>query len=389
MGKYLIVGCGLTGSVIARELAEHGQTVTIWDRRNHIGGNMYDYKDEHGIIVHKYGPHCFHTNNKDLYDYLCRFNEWIPFRINCQVEIDGKATPSPFNFQTIDDFYSKEEAESIKDAFKTEYPNREFVTVLEALESSNEFIRQYAEFLFEKDYSLYTAKQWGLSPKEIDPSVLKRVPLRLSYNDGYFDDTYQIMPAKTYENFFKNLLNHPNIKVQLRIEALDHLYKDEDNKTILVDGDSNFTVVYTGALDELFDCRYGKLPYRSLRFDWKYENKDSFQGAPLVAYPQAEGYTRIVEYKKMTPNIPQKGTSYAIEYPLPYKSGCEVEPYYPVLTEESNLLYKQYEQLADSYYNLFHCGRLADFKYYNMDQALFKALEFSMNIINSAISNIK
>lgn len=379
MGKFLIVGCGLTGSVIARELAEHGHTVTIWDRRNHIGGNMYDYKDEHGIKVHKYGPHCFHTNNKDLYDYMCRYNEWIPYRINCQAEIDGKATPSPFNFQTIDDFYPKEEAECIKKAFKTEYPNQEFVTVLEALESSNEYIRQYAEFLFKKDYCLYTAKQWGLSPKEIDPSVLKRVPLRLSYNDGYFDDTYQIMPANTYEDFFKNILNHPRINVQLGMEALKHLAKDEDNKIIIVEGDPNYTVVYTGALDELFNCRFGKLPYRSLRFDWKYEDKDSFQGAPLVAYPQAEDYTRIVEYKKM-PIQKVKGTSYAVEYPIPYCSEKNTEPYYPVLTEESRYLYEQYKKLADTYINLITCGRLADFKYYNMDQCLERAISLS-NII--------
>lgn len=381
MGKFLIVGCGLTGSVIARELAEHDHTVTIWDRRNHIGGNMFDYKDEHGIIVHKYGPHCFHTNNKHLYDYMCCYNEWIPYRINCQVEIDGKATPSPFNFQTVDDFFSKEEADRIKEAFKTEYPNQEFVTVLEALKSSNELIRKYAEFLFEKDYSLYTAKQWGLSPKEIDPSVLKRVPLRLSYNDGYFDDIYQIMPANTYEDFFKNILNHPSIVVQLGIEALDHLSKDEDNKTILVDGDPSYTIIYTGALDELFDCRFGRLPYRSLRFDWKYEDKDSFQGAPLVAYPQAKGYTRIVEYKKMTPHISQHGTTYAVEYPLQYNKDNEVEPYYPVLTEESQSLYKKYEELANSFINLKYCGRLADFKYFNMDQALLRALNYSSVII--------
>lgn len=382
MGKFLIVGCGLSGSVIARELAEHDHTVTIWDRRNHIGGNMYDYKDEHGIIVHKYGPHCFHTNNKDLYDYMCRYNEWIPYRINCQAEIDGKATPSPFNFQTIDDFYSKKEAESIKAAFKTEYPNQEFITVLEALGSHNEQIRQYAEFLFEKDYSLYTAKQWGISPKEIDPSVLKRVPLRLSYNDGYFDDIYQIMPSNTYEDFFKNLINHPNIKVQLGIEALDQLSKDEENKTILLDGDSSYTVVYTGALDELFDCRFGKLPYRSLHFDWKYEDKDSFQGAPLVAYPQAEGYTRIVEYKKMTSHIPHSGTSYAVEYPLPYNKDKELEPYYPLLTEYSKILYDKYLSLASVYQNLIPCGRLADFKYYNMDQTLERALIISRKICN-------
>lgn len=381
MEKFLIVGCGLTGSVIARELAEYGHIVRVWDRRNHIGGNMYDFEDEHGIIVHKYGPHCFHTNNKDLYDYMCRYNKWHPYRINCQAEIDGKATPSPFNFQTIDDFYSEEEADKIKKAFRDEYPNREFVTVVEALESPNELIRKYAEFLFEKDYSLYTAKQWGISPKEIDPSVLKRVPLRLSYNDGYFDDEYQIMPDTTYEDFFKNLLNHQNITVELGIEALDYITKDEANKRILINGDGSYLVVYTGALDELFDCRFGKLPYRSLRFNWKYEDKDSFQGAPLVAYPQAKGYTRIVEYKKMTTKA-VKGTSYAIEYPLPYDKDVKVEPYYPLLTEESQMLYKKYVELSSSYSNLITCGRLADFKYYNMDQALERAMSVAIQITN-------
>ena len=374
MSKYLIVGCGLTGSVIGRELAEVGHEVTIWDRRDHIGGNMYDYRDEHGIIVHKYGPHCFHTNSKELYDYMCRYNQWRSFRILCQAEIDGKATPSPFNFQTIDDFYSKEESERLKNALIKNYPGREFVTVVEALESSVDIIRQYAEFLFEKDYSLYTAKQWGMLPSEIDPSVLKRVPLRLSYKDGYFDDEYQVMPVTTYEDFFKNILNHPNIDVKLGIDALNHLSKDEKRNIILVDGDDSYQVVYTGALDELFDCRFGKLPYRSLRFEWKYEEKDSFQRAPLVAYPQAEGYTRIVEYKKMPPQE-VNGTSYAVEYPLPYKQGEEVDPYYPVLTEASQELYSQYKELASKYSNLISCGRLADFKYYNMDQALRRSLD--------------
>lgn len=380
MAKYLIVGCGLTGSVIARELAEAGHTITIWDRRNHIGGNMYDYRDEHGILVHKYGPHCFHTNNKDLYDYMCKYNEWQPFRILCQAEIDGKATPSPFNFQTIDDFYPEEEATKLKDVLLKEYPGREFVTVVEALESTTDLIKGYAQFLFEKDYSLYTAKQWGMQPSEIDPSILKRVPLRLSYKDGYFDDKYQMVPVNQYEDFFKNILNHPNITIELGIEALDHITIDEENKCLLVEGDNSFQVVYTGALDELFGCRYGKLPYRSLRFEWVYEDKESFQGAPLVAYPQAEGYTRIVEYKKL-PVQDVKGTSYAVEYPLPYVEGADVEPYYPLLTEDSQKLYKQYSALASTYNNLIPCGRLADFKYYNMDQCLDNCLSKAKIII--------
>lgn len=380
MAKYLIVGCGLTGSVIARELADAGHEVTIWDRRGHIGGNMYDFRDEHGIIVHKYGPHCFHTNNKDLYDYMCRYNDWQPFRILCQAEIDGKATPSPFNFQTIDDFYSPEDAAKLKDALQTEYPNREFVTVVEALGSTNEMIRNYAKFLFEKDYSLYTAKQWGMSPADIDPCVLERVPLRLSYKDGYFDDEYQVVPLNGYVTFFNNILNHPNISIHLGIEALDHISIAEEISLIKVDGDETYQIVYTGALDELFGCRYGKLPYRSLHFDWVYEDKDSFQGAPLVAYPQAEGYTRIVEYKKL-PVQDVKGTSYAVEYPLPYTEGADVEPYYPVLTEKSQNLYKQYAELAAAYKNLVVCGRLADFKYYNMDQCLDRCLAVAKSLL--------
>lgn len=378
--KYLIVGAGLTGSVIGRELAEAGHDVTIWDRRNHIGGNMFDYKDEHGIIVHKYGPHCFHTYKKELYGYMCKYTDWREFRIKCKAVIDGKDTPSPFNFQTIDDFYSEDDASKLKDAFKKEYPGREFVTVVETLDSSNKLIRDYAQFLFDKDYRLYTAKQWGLSPSEIDPSILKRVPLRLSYKDGYFDDTYQIIPITTYVDFFKNILNHPNITVHLGVEALSHLSQNEHKHKILVDGNDEYTIIFTGALDELFDCRFGKLPYRSLRFEWKYEDKDSFQNAPLVAYPQENGYTRIVEYKKL-PIQEVKGTSYAIEYPLPYTKEENVEPYYPVLTDESKELYEKYHQLSSTYNNLITCGRLADFKYYNMDQSLERALSQVQSII--------
>lgn len=383
MGKFIIVGCGLTGSVIGREIAAAGHKVIIWDKREHIGGNMFDYKDEHGIIVHKYGPHCFHTNNKEIYDYICKYNEWQPFNIKCQAVIDGIATPSPFNFQTIDDFYPKEEAEVLKNVLQSNYPDRETLTVVEALESSDEKIRKYAEFLFEKDYCLYTAKQWGIPPSEIDSSVLKRVPLRLSYKDGYFDDTYQVMPITSYKDFFKNILDHPNITVKLGVDALDHLSLDEEKKKVLVDRNDSYIVVFTGALDELFNCKYGRLPYRSLHFEWKYEDKDSFQGAPLVAYPQAEGYTRIVEYKKL-PLQNVRGTSYAIEYPIPYNSGKNIDPYYPVLTEKSQKLYLKYKELADSYNNLVLCGRLADFKYYNMDQALLRALNLvkSMATIN-------
>ena len=373
----LIVGCGLSGAVVARHLAERGRQVTIWERRDHIGGNMYDYADEHGFLVQKYGPHTFHTKKKELYDYMCRFGRWRDYKLTCGAAWGGKYTPTPFNFTTIDTFYPAEKAELLKEKLKKAFSGRDTATVVEVLAHPDEDIRGYAEFLFQNDYAPYTAKQWGVSPSEIDPSVLKRVPLRFSYEEGYFDDPYQVMPVQSFTHFFQNLLDHPNIHVELGVEALDHIQIRNDR--IFLDGDPlEIPVVYTGALDELFGGIYGRLPYRSLRFEWKYEEKDSLQDAPVVAYPQEAGYTRITEYKKL-PVQTGTGTSYALEYPLTYQEGTQQEPYYPVLTEQSQQQYEQYRRAADAVPNLICCGRLADFKYYNMDQALEQALNICKN----------
>ena len=207
----------------------------------------------------------------------------------------------------------------------------------------------------------------------IDPSVLKRVPLRFSYDEGYFDDPYQAMPVHSFTHFFENLLDHPNIQVELGVEAMEHL-KIKGNQIYLDREVFNDLLVYTGPLDECFDCAYGRLPYRSLRFEWKHEDKDSVQDAPVVAYPQEAGFTRITEYKKL-PVQNKPGSSYAVEYPMPYQEGMSLEPYYPVLTEESQKQCAKYQALAAKIPNLILCGRLADFKYYNMDEALARALD--------------
>ena len=370
--EVLVIGCGLAGGVIARELAEQGRKVTVWDRREHIGGNMYDYVDAHGILVHKYGPHTFHTKDKVLYDYICRFGEWQEYKLTGGAMIKDKFTPTPFNFQTIDDFYEKPEAVQLKDELKTYFEGKEFATVLEVLGADNNRIRDYGKFLFAHDYSLYTAKQWGIAPEQVDPSILKRVPLRFSYEEGYFDDAYQVMPKTTYVDWFRNLLDHPNITVKLGVEALAHLSVNEGK--IMLDGVAcDIPVVYTGALDELFGQSEGSLPDRSLRFEWHYEDVESKQPYPVTAYPEAEGYTRITEYKKL-PVQKAKGTTYAVEYPLMYKPGEGMEPYYPVLTAESQHKAAVYKSMAEKIPNLYPCGRLADFKYYNMDQALARAL---------------
>ena len=368
----LIVGCGLSGAVIARHLAEQGKKVLIWERRDHIGGNMYDYVDEHGFLVQKYGPHIFHTQKKALFDYMCQYEDWKPFKLECGAVWDGKYTPTPFNFCTIDTFYEKKEAEELKKKLREAFVGRETATVVEVLQHPDKDIRGYAEYLFKNDYAPYTAKQWGISPDVIDPSVLKRVPLRFSYDTGYFSDPYEAMPKHSFTSFFQNILNHPGITVELNKNALEHLSM-KDDVLCVDDTPAAFPVVYTGALDELFHFAFGRLPYRSLRFEWKYRDIDSIQAAPVVAYPQEKGYTRITEYKKL-PVQEGTGSTYALEYPLTYDETASQEPYYPVPTEESMAQYEKYRQMAEKIPNLIICGRLADYKYYNMDQALESAL---------------
>ena len=270
MKQALVVGCGLSGTVIARELAEKGFKIKILEKRDHIAGNMYDYFDEYGILVHKYGPHTFHTKKKKLFDYMCKFADWDEYHLTCGAEINGKCTPTPFNFQTIDDFYTVQEAKRIKEEIKKIFPGQDTATVVETLNCGNKLVHDYAQFLYDNDYSLYTAKQWGLTPDEIDPSILERVPLRFNYDVGYFDDPYQAMPHKSFTSFFEELLNHNNITVELNMDALDHLKVEND--MILLDGkEIDYPVIYSGPLDELFSSCYGDLPYRSLRFEWKHE----------------------------------------------------------------------------------------------------------------------
>lgn len=379
MMDYIVVGCGISGSIIARELAERGHTVKIYDRRSHIAGNLFDYKDKYGILVQQYGPHIFHTSDEEVYKYVTRYADWQDYKLVCGAEWDGKYTPSPFNFDTIDIFFETEKAENIKKAIKEEYPDKQTAPVVELLNHSNPLIREYAQFLFENDYAPYTAKQWGMKAEDVNPDVLKRVPVRLNYETGYFNDKYEMMPTTSFTDLVKRIIDHANIKVKLNEDAKNHI-SFSDNKILwdncLVSGG----IIYTGPVDELFDCVYGELPYRSLRFEWIHSDKDSLQLAPVVAYPKAEGYTRITEFKKLPIQTAVNGTTYAIEYPLTYREGSKMEPYYPVSTKDSEERVKQYKTLAGKFDNLFLCGRLADFKYYNMDQAIKNALNVSREI---------
>jgi UDP-galactopyranose mutase len=375
--KYYIVGSGIVGAVLAAELAKKGHTVQVLERRAHAGGNVYDYDDAHGIHVHHYGPHIFHTNDDEVYRYVSDNCELKDFNLVCGSVMDGKCVQTSFDFSSVDTFFP-EEAEEIKAHIKKEFGDRPSATVLEMLDSRDEYVRRFADFLYEKDYKPYTAKQWGIAPEKVDRQIFKRVPILFSYGSKYFSDKYQAMPVKGYMEFIENLLKTPGIELRLNEEALDR-FSIRDNQVMDGDKPLDGVLIFTGALDELFGCKHGKLPYRSLRFEWKYEDIDSFQDMPVVAYPQAEGFTRITEYKKL-PVQEVRGTTYAVEYPLPYKQGEAMEPYYPVLTEESQQLFQKYYDEAKQVKGLAFAGRLAEFKYYNMDQAIRRALDLAREL---------
>lgn len=376
----IIAGCGFAGATIACLAARDGKNVLLTEKRDHIAGNMYDYVDNAGILVQKYGPHSLHTDNEEVYRFLTSIGKWSTHILQARVMIDGQYTPSPFNFKTIDQFFQEEEAAKIKEHLLTYYHGEKKTTIVEMLECADPVIREYAKFLFEKDYRPYTAKQWGIKPEALDISILKRVPVRLDYTDGYFDDKYQLMPEKGFTAFFEKMLKNKRIEIRLDTDVL-RLVSIKDNNKIEYDGcPLKIPFVYTGPLDELFGLQFGRLPYRSLWFDWQTHNLDSYQETSGVAYPMAEGYTRITEYKKLPVQHVPGRTTIAVEYPAVYGSEKGKEPYYPVLTAESKTMYQKYLHCTMRTERLYLCGRLAEFKYYNMDQVIARAMDVYRSI---------
>ena len=376
MYDLIVVGSGFCGSCIAYMAAQKGRKVLVLERRSHIAGNMYDELDESGILVHRYGPHIFHTKRKDVSDFLSRITDWEPFTLKCRAVIDNISTPTPFNYDTVDTFFSKDEAAEIKKHIELTYPGQDKATILEMLKCKDSIVRKYAEFLFEKDYRPYTSKQWGIAPEEIDPSVLKRVPVYFSYRDDYFDDDFQAMPVGGYTILFQKMLSDSNITVRLNDDALNHLRLESETKSVFFDGEKlDIPIVFTGAPDVILGKKYGQLPYRSLVFKYSTLETESFQDAPIVAYPQVSDYTRITEYTKLPIQKIKDKTSIAVEFSVQYDESGNLEPYYPIPTEETEEIYKKYRDDLQEYKNLYLCGRLADYKYYNMDDAISRAFE--------------
>ena len=363
MFDYLIVGAGFAGSVLAERLASGSKKkVLICDKRNHVGGNAYDHYNDAGILVHKYGPHIFHTNSLEVFEYLSRFTEWRPYQHRVRASVDGQIVPIPINLDTINSLYglnltSFEVAQFFK---KVAEPCEQIRT------SEDVVVSTVGRELYEKFFRNYTRKQWGLDPSELDASVTSRVPTRTNRDDRYFTDTYQAMPLRGFARLFENMLDHPNIQVLLNCDYRE-IQKEIPFKEM----------IYTGPIDSYFDYRYGKLPYRSLKFKHETHDIGQYQNAPVVNYPNEQLYTRVTEFKYLTGQEHAK-TSVVFEFPQ-----GEGDPYYPVPQKQNGELYQKYRTLADDTPGVHFVGRLATYKYYNMDQIVAQALTTYAKMVNT------
>jgi len=367
---YLVVGAGFAGAVLAERLAnDANKQVLIVDKRPHIGGNAYDHYDDHGILVHKYGPHIFHTNSLEIFDYLGRFTEWRAYQHRVLASVDGQLVPMPINLDTINRLYGLNLSSTEVEAF--------FERVAEKRNpvrtSEDVVVNKVGRELYEKFFRGYTRKMWDMDPSELNSSVAARVPTRTNRDDRYFTDTYQAMPRHGYTRMFERMLKHPNIKVMLNTDYRDIAsfvpYK---------------SMVYTGPVDEYFGCCYGKLPYRSLEFKHETLAQEQLQTVGTMNFPNDHAYTRVTEFKHLTGQRHDR-TSVVYEYPR-----AEGDPYYPVPKPENDELYARYKALADATPNVHFVGRLATYKYYNMDQVVAQALTLYKRIApNLSINHLE
>ncbi len=391
----LVVGAGYAGAVCARKLAENGKRVLILERRNHIGGNAYDCKDGAGVLIHQYGPHIFHTNDKRVFDYLSRFTRWRDYqhrvianlpRDNPEAVPAGKSTdgrcffPVPFNLGSLKNAFGMKEGERLGEKLLAAYPGREQVTILELRQNRDPEIAAIAEYVYEHVFVHYTMKQWGQTPEEIDPATTARVPVRLSRDDRYFLDEYQGMPLHGYTPMFAAMLDHPNITGELNTDAIPLL--DLSGDVLKVDGRAFAgPVVFTGQADELFGKKFGPLPYRTLDFQFETLKKDWFQARGTVNYTVDQPYTRITEFKHLTGQDLPGVTTIVKEYSRAYTGAPGETPYYAIISPENNALYAKYQAEAEKFQNLHLLGRLAEYKYYNMDVIAARALDLAEQLL--------
>lgn len=373
MFDYIIVGAGLAGAVIAERIANVlDKKILIIERRNHIGGNCYDEVDETGIIVHRYGPHIFRTNDKKVFNYLSQFTEWNYYQHRVLGFIDGKFAPIPFNFNSLRTLLPKGLANVLEKKLLERFDYGDSIPILKLLGEKDPDLQFLANYIYEKVFLHYTTKQWDLKPDEIDEDVTSRVPIVLSRDDRYFHDKYQGVPRHGYTRMIQNMLDHENIKIMLNT-GHEEVMELKNNKIFFMGKEFNGNVVFTGKIDELFNYCHGELPYRSL--DLQFEKLDVrwYQDAGTVNYPNNYEFTRISEFKHMHPTETEN-TIILKEYPVEHVEG-ENEPYYPIPTPENHEKYLKYKEMAEGYKNLILIGRLAEYRYYTMNDVIKKALK--------------
>lgn len=373
----IVVGAGFAGAVAARELAERGgEKVLVLESRDHIGGNCYDEPDKYGILVHVYGPHIFHTNSERAYKYLSRFTEWIDYSHEVVAKVGDEEIPVPFNLNTLRQVFP-DEADELESLLIETFGEGARVPILKLREAEDERLQKIADYVYRNIFLKYTMKQWGKKPEEIDPSVSGRVPVVISHDNRYFQDKWQGMPKEGFTKLFERLLDHEGITVKTGVDAGSFINTGSGDYQAFTG-----KVIYTGLLDELFDCRYGRLPYRSLRFEVECRDEDRFQSHGVVNYTVSEDFTRISEFKHLTGQLDLHGTTIMREYPFAY-SGAEGEvPYYAINNPENDALYARYKKLADRV-GLIPLGRLAEYKYYNIDAIVDHALEVMDGLLES------
>ncbi len=373
----LVVGAGPAGCTVARRLAEAGnRRVLVVERRNHIAGNTYDCLDEAGILIHLYGPHLYHTNLDNVHEFLSRFTQWTDYQHRVVANVHGEIMPVPFNLTSLEQAFGLVRGQELAQKLIETYGAEKKVTILELRQNQDADIQQVAQYIYDNVFVYYTMKQWGLTPEEIDPNTTARVPILLSRDDRYFQDIHQGMPVEGYTPLFAEMLNHPNITVKLEQDAIAQL--DLTGDAVKFEGEIfGGDVIYTGAADELFGCCLGRLPYRTLDFKFETLEQDQFQSHGTVNYTVSEDYTRISEYKHMTGQVKAGVTTIVKEYSRAFEGRADETPYYAIINPENNALYGEYRKLAEKFSNLHLLGRLAEYKYYNMDAIIARALEMS------------
>ncbi|MDE6059491.1 MAG: UDP-galactopyranose mutase [Clostridia bacterium] len=374
--EILVVGAGISGLTAARILAEAGYHVRVLEKRATVGGNVYDYVDENGITVQLYGPHIFHTSDQEVYEFLSNYTQWVPYEHRVLGYIDGKYVPVPFNLTSLEALYPAKEAKRIRKILTDEIGLGKKVPILQLKQHPDKAIRDFAQFVYEKVFYTYTKKQWGFEPEELGETVMNRVPVYVSFEDRYFTDTYQYQPQDGFTKLAENLLNHPNITVQTDTDALESIKIEND--TLTVDGKKfGGKVIFTGRIDELFQKKYGELPYRSLDFVFETHDTASYQPAAVVNYTTSEDYTRISEFTKFCCE-PKEKTVIVKEYSKACGDGDI--PYYPIPKQEFLDEYAKYLEDAQKVKNLYLLGRLACYRYMNMDVAVKSAMELAEQI---------